>query len=191
MISVRENTFETNSSSTHSLTLASGKEYEAWEKGESLFGYSSEQFYNKENLYETCVDALKADFDYRKKSYEEKEEKEEKIDSWATKHYKVDEYALNHLPTKEEFNDFIKELQEENSGNIHTSDLENYSWDNILEHPEKITAKDIFAEMLNAVEDCALLTEDGYYNYGDYETFQEEREIDGVKVVAFGYYGYN
>ena len=69
--------------------------------------------------------------------------------------------------------------------------MENNSWDNILEHPENITAKDIFAEMLCAIEDCTLLTEDGYYNYGDYETFQEEREIDGVKVVAFGYYGYN
>ncbi len=34
---IRRNVFETNSSSTHSLTMCSEEEFEAWKRGEVLF----------------------------------------------------------------------------------------------------------------------------------------------------------
>ena len=37
MRQIRRGTFETNSSSTHSLTMCSGSDYDAWERGETYF----------------------------------------------------------------------------------------------------------------------------------------------------------
>lgn len=42
---IRKGVFETNSSSTHSLTMCSKEEFEAWQRGEVLF-----QKYGKENF---------------------------------------------------------------------------------------------------------------------------------------------
>ena len=42
---IRCGVFETNSSSTHSLTMCSEEEFEAWKRGEVLF-----QAYGKENF---------------------------------------------------------------------------------------------------------------------------------------------
>ena len=41
---IRNSVFETNSSSTHSLTIVSKEEYEAWERGEVLFNKWSDKF---------------------------------------------------------------------------------------------------------------------------------------------------
>lgn len=41
---IRKNVFETNSSSTHSLTLCSKEEFDAWERGEILFDEWNETF---------------------------------------------------------------------------------------------------------------------------------------------------
>lgn len=53
MLSVRRNVFETNSSSTHSITMCSENEYDEWEKGELLFdrwknGFITKVEYQKE-----------------------------------------------------------------------------------------------------------------------------------------------
>ena len=37
MKQIRHGTFETNSSSTHSLTMCSGSDYDAWERGETYY----------------------------------------------------------------------------------------------------------------------------------------------------------
>lgn len=44
MRQVRHGVFETNSSSTHSLTMCSGDEFRRWENGELLFDRWSEEF---------------------------------------------------------------------------------------------------------------------------------------------------
>lgn len=44
MKQIRVSVFETNSSSTHSLTLCSSEEYEKWAKGEILYEKYSEKF---------------------------------------------------------------------------------------------------------------------------------------------------
>lgn len=46
MKQIRNGVFETNSSSTHSLTIASQEEYDKWEKGELLIDSDSMKFIN-------------------------------------------------------------------------------------------------------------------------------------------------
>ena len=48
MISVRRGVFETNSSSTHSLTMCSESDYDKWKKGELLFDNWNDEFITKE-----------------------------------------------------------------------------------------------------------------------------------------------
>lgn len=48
MESIRRGVFETNSSSTHSLTMCSESDYEKWKKGELLFHRWNKEFVTKE-----------------------------------------------------------------------------------------------------------------------------------------------
>jgi hypothetical protein len=52
MISVRRNVFETNSSSTHSITMCSEDEYNKWKNGELLYERWEETFYTKNQIIE-------------------------------------------------------------------------------------------------------------------------------------------
>lgn len=52
MISVRRNVFETNSSSTHSITMCSENEYDKWRNGELLYKRWSGEFKTKEQILE-------------------------------------------------------------------------------------------------------------------------------------------
>lgn len=45
---IRRGVFETNSSSTHSLTLCTVSEYEQWKDGELYFSYWDEKFITKD-----------------------------------------------------------------------------------------------------------------------------------------------
>ena len=64
MISVRRGVFETNSSSTHSLTMCSEDEYNKWKKGELLFHKWNNEFKTKEQILE---DAKKTREEYLEK----------------------------------------------------------------------------------------------------------------------------
>ena len=44
---IRRGVFETNSSSTHSLTMCSEEEFEQWKKGKVLFDENYETFVSK------------------------------------------------------------------------------------------------------------------------------------------------
>jgi hypothetical protein len=60
---VRRGVFETNSSSTHSLTMCSEEEFEAWKRGEVLFQeYGSENFVSANKLSNN--DKRRAEEDY-------------------------------------------------------------------------------------------------------------------------------
>ena len=52
MISVRRSVFETNSSSTHSITMCSENEYDKWKNGELLYKRWDGEFYTKEQIIE-------------------------------------------------------------------------------------------------------------------------------------------
>lgn len=65
--SIRRGVFETNSSSTHSLTMCSEDEYEKWIKGELYFIPSTEEFVNEEGkvkYLQKKVIKSKAIYDY-------------------------------------------------------------------------------------------------------------------------------
>lgn len=49
---IRRGVFETNSSSVHSITMCSGKDYEKWENGEVLFWEDKNKFSTKEEIIE-------------------------------------------------------------------------------------------------------------------------------------------
>ena len=50
MKQIRYGVFETNSSSTHSLTMCSGEEYEKWNKGEVLYWEDKDKFGTREDI---------------------------------------------------------------------------------------------------------------------------------------------
>lgn len=50
MIQIRRNVFETNSSSTHSITICTEDEYEMWKRGEVYWSRYSEGFVSKEEV---------------------------------------------------------------------------------------------------------------------------------------------
>ena len=49
---IRRGVFETNSSSTHSITMCSNKEYEKWENGEVLYWQDGDKFGTREEIIE-------------------------------------------------------------------------------------------------------------------------------------------
>jgi len=53
---IRRGVFETNSSSTHSLTMCSESEYDKWEKGELLFSVCDKEFYTRDEAIESLKD---------------------------------------------------------------------------------------------------------------------------------------
>lgn len=58
---IRRGVFETNSSSTHSITMCSEEEYDKWEKDETLLDEFNEQFLTKEE----AIKRLKNDECYK------------------------------------------------------------------------------------------------------------------------------
>lgn len=86
MKTIRKGVFETNSSSTHSLTICSAEEYEKWQKGEVLFSWKNE-FVTKEEAVEEIKQC-----DY----VENKEDiKNELKTDWYTAEDYFDEYELD------------------------------------------------------------------------------------------------
>ena len=61
--SVRLNVFETNSSSTHSLTLVSKEDYEAWKNGEYLIDEGDDLVTKEQAIKELKEDYPDKDFD--------------------------------------------------------------------------------------------------------------------------------
>ena len=52
MLQIRRNVFETNSSSTHSITICTEDEYEMWKRGEIYWYRWGENFVSKEEVEE-------------------------------------------------------------------------------------------------------------------------------------------
>lgn len=52
MKQIRRGVFETNSSSTHSITMCSENEYDKWKNGELLFNRWDDEFITKEGIIE-------------------------------------------------------------------------------------------------------------------------------------------
>jgi hypothetical protein len=83
--SIRVGVFETNSSSTHSITMCSKEEYDKWENGEMLIndGSSTKPFLTREE----AIEKLKQDTTPGRINFEDKEEVDEELRDWGYKTY--------------------------------------------------------------------------------------------------------
>lgn len=66
---IRRNVFETNSSSTHSLTMCSEEEFEQWKKGEVLFDEDDETFVKANDLSNKDKEYAAQDYEDNKDEY--------------------------------------------------------------------------------------------------------------------------
>ena len=66
---IRHSVFETNSSSTHSLTICSKEKFEAWKRGDVLFDQWSEEFIKTVELTNDQKIDAKDDYEYRKEAF--------------------------------------------------------------------------------------------------------------------------
>ena len=68
---IRCGVFETNSSSTHSLTMCSEEEFEAWKRGEVLFqAYGKENFISVTKLSEHDKKMAQEDYEENKDDFQ-------------------------------------------------------------------------------------------------------------------------
>lgn len=119
---IRRGVFETNSSSTHSLTMCSKEDYDKWVRGELMFDR-----YN-EVLVEMNIEITEHDKAEAKKLYERNKTKywkewnqlsEEEVNEWYDKymyeHNKIDTYRYN------TYDDFFEDEYLETYEEIYTT----------------------------------------------------------------------
>ena len=89
---VRRGVFETNSSSTHSLTMCSEDEFEAWKRGEVLFKRWEEKFVKPTQLSDQDKRDAEDEYNYTKDSYwkDWNDLSDDEKEKWYAK------YATNH-----------------------------------------------------------------------------------------------
>ena len=88
MIQIRNGVFETNSSSTHSITICSQDDFDKWKKGELLFDNWNDCFAESITLSKHDKEQAKEYYNNIKSSYwkDWKQLSEEEIDSWYKKY---------------------------------------------------------------------------------------------------------
>lgn len=194
MISIREGTFETNSSSTHSLTICSSDEYKAWEKGETVFSEDNETFVKLTDLYDACIAAAKKNLDY----YIPKKATEKPDEDYYKRRVAILEYILEHA-NKEFFDPFIKSVLDRNGEVVSISDYGYESeddkqidslYDLYDKNFEGATDEAVALELANEFGE-KLVTEEHFYEDDYLEGYCESKVINGVEVYVFGKYGYN
>ena len=67
---IRRGVFETNSSSTHSLTMCSEEEFEAWKRGDLLFKEWDGKFVSATDVSDACKDMAKDNYEHYKTEYQ-------------------------------------------------------------------------------------------------------------------------
>ena len=97
---IRRGVFETNSSSTHSLTMCSEEEFEAWKRGEVLFQeWGSENFVSANKLSDYDKKKASDDYDDNKDDFQKDwkdlsdEVKQKYYTKYAKEHDIIDEDA--------------------------------------------------------------------------------------------------
>lgn len=158
---IRRGTFETNSSSCHSITLASKKDYDMWADEEAFL------FYGKFVPFTEAYVQIKTWIKEEKLDYYEQNSDYWK-DEIAT--YKGYLSILDNLDAKT-FNDIFKKFITNDC--IELNPLEG---------------------LFQAIrDDGETFSYQSYFDYygNEYEMFEEEKNIEGTDVIAFGYYGYS
>lgn len=105
---VRKGVFETNSSSTHSLTICSLEEYERWKNGEILFDTWTDEFVEPKNVTLDSDEKEEVKKKYNKKKQKYWKDWEELTDKEKEELYleRIEEKKSYHnLETHEEYFD--------------------------------------------------------------------------------------
>lgn len=175
MKTIRLNNFETNSSSTHTLTITSGKKWDEFEAGTALYNNDYEKLYDSEELYTMFIEG-DDDGDFKCDEYETylKEKGCEKLS--------LDEfrYVIDH--------DFIAERCRQDRGFTFSDEI-------CSEMDKKFGAaiqlnKEVFAIISRWMNEWSLEPFHIWSDDNELEWFGSEDVVDGVRVVAFGKYGY-
>lgn len=198
MKSIRQNTFETNSSSVHSLTLTSKSKYAAWEKGDVIMAGEG-NFVPFTELYDTIKKHIEDRVaEYEKELAEEKDEKSKEYKTMWLAEAKEDLAKVISVD-KDQFTTLSKEIiLKDAEGRFDESYYDDYYYvgddGGKPENSEDIEdwgIKKPIADILISYESEGYVTEEKYYENDYYETFCQEKKIDGVDVVVFGYYGHD
>ena len=139
MRTIRQSTFETNSSSMHTITICSENEFIDFTEGRWWFNLDEEKLYSSKEIYDFL------------KELDDSEDEEP-------------------LPDYPRFSEILVNLNR-NSDDYDDSELAE----------DELRMKEVLHE-------CSFYP---YMDYGhDFETYESYATVDGVKVVAFGYYGF-
>lgn len=95
MVTIRRNTFETNSSSTHSMVICSEEEYKKWAKGELYASRWESGFKTKEEVIEEARKEYYEKFDSEGNFIPdgEYENVDEFLNDWHTEWYDLNSWA--------------------------------------------------------------------------------------------------
>lgn len=104
---IRRGVFETNSSSTHSLTMCSEEEFEQWKKGEVLFDEDDETFVKANDLSKKDKEYAAQDYEDNKDEYSKDwaELSETAKERYYTKYAKENDLIDEDAKTYDEWND--------------------------------------------------------------------------------------
>ena len=198
MKSLRANTFETNSSSVHSLTMVSASTYKKWETGEAIMAGEG-NLVPFADLYNTIETYAKNQV----KSYEKQlaEEKNEEAKKYKKEWLKEAEEDLAKILSveRDQFLNLSKEIiLKDADGKFDETYYDDYYYvdedGKLPECSEDIVdwgIKKPIADILINYNREGYVTEEKYYENDYYETYCQEETIDGVDVIAFGYYGHD
>ena len=176
MKTIRLKTFETNSSSTHTLSITSGKKCDEFESGISRYCNEFEQMYGSKELYDLFVEG-DHDGDFKSDEYEE--------------------YRNKNNVSPLTYEEFVFVIQ---NGKVAKAcfDEKNYPWP--AEFSNELSEK--FGSETHLNKDVLYFIGKWLYEYGmqsykewiaddndgELEWFASEEVVDGVRVVAFGKY---
>lgn len=113
MIKVRNGTFETNSSSTHSMVIGPKSQIEEWMRGKLVYDYDNDKFISLEAAHEAFLKKLsEEDRAYFNLSFEEKEAYLEERSPWSTvEGYESELYRESCLFTHSNYCDYYENLE--------------------------------------------------------------------------------
>ena len=113
MIKIRNNTFETNSSSTHSMVIGPKSQIEEWMKGKLVYDYDNDKFISLEAAHEIFLKKLsEQEREYFTLSFEEKEAfLEERYPWWTVEDYESELYRESYLFTYDRYCDYYEYLE--------------------------------------------------------------------------------
>lgn len=162
MEQIRRNVFETNSSSTHSITMCPKEEFEKWKNGEMFYVECSGEFVSAEERNRDIRRTIlwdKIQIDFQTKTITFKDETISFDGSYKDRYEKMKMFM-----TEENLAEITQEEIDEALADFHKYNLDTY------ETP---------------------LSYDEWLEYIEYEKFEERyTSVSGDEIVAFGYHGY-